>query len=462
MHAIVAALALAAPADPPLVFRNVTVIDVAAGKAVPGRTVVVTGDRITAVAAADGFAPPAGARVIDGTGKFLAPGLWDAHAHVADTTYFKLFLANGVTAVRELHAFLPEQMVRYRDEIAAGKRAGPRMVVAGSLVDGEPAIWPGSLKATTPDEGRAAVRKLKGMRADLVKVYESLRPDVYRAIVAEAKAVGLPVDGHVPVQVSAREATDAGQRTIEHLRGVALASSRDEEPLRKELAAAMAGWTSFDYAAVRRANDKARDSLDPAKQAALFDAFKRNRTWHTPTLVVLRYLGRLDDPAFVADDRLKYLSPYLTLSWRPEVALQRFGGSVPAGARDGFEANRRLVRAMHAAGVGLLAGTDCTNPYCFPGFSLPDELELLVGCGLTPADALRTATLNPAVAFGLADRLGTVAEGKKADLLLLDADPLADIANVRRIAGVTANGRYTPGDELRASLAEVAKGYGKK
>lgn len=171
----------------------------------------------------------------------------------------------------------------------------------------------------------------------------------------------------------------------------------------------------------------------------------------------------MDDPAFTSDERLKYHSPFLTARWKPEVVLQGpMKGRVPPGARAWFEKDCKLVRAMHAAGVPLLAGTDCTNPYCFPGFSLHDELGLLVGCGLTPAEALRTATLNPARAFGLEKKLGTVAVEKRADLVLLAADPLADIANTKRIAGVVANGRYYSGDDVARMLDETARLYERK
>jgi imidazolonepropionase-like amidohydrolase len=443
-------------ADPPAVaFVGVTVIDVAAGKPVPAQTVVVAGGKIAAAGPAGTTAVPAGATAVSGEGKFLLPGLWDMHTHIADESYLSLFLANGVTGVREMHAFFPQVILRMRDAVAAGKTLGPRIVAAGALVDGPTPVWPGAIKTTTPDEGRAAVRRLKGMKADFVKVYSSLPPDVYRAVVAEAKAQGLPVAGHCPELVSVVEASDAGQRSVEHLMGVHLACSKDEAALRKELAAALEGKEKLDLRAVGRVGEKAADSYDPDKAKAVYAKFVANRTWQCPTLVVIRQIGGLG-PDPVKDDAVRYMTPFVRDMWKRMInpfARESF--------KRGYDGRLKMVRAMHAAGVPLLAGTDCTNPHTYPGFSLPVELELLVGCGLSPAEALRTATLNPAKFFGEEKTAGTVEAGKRADLVLLEADPLAKVGNVRAVAGVVANGRYLPAGELKKMLADVEAKFDK-
>jgi imidazolonepropionase-like amidohydrolase len=342
-----------------------------------------------------------------------------------------------------------------RDAVAAGKTLGPRIVAAGALVDGPTPVWPGAIKTTTPDEGRAAVRRLKGMKADFVKVYSSLPPDVYRAVVAEAKAQGLPVAGHCPELVSVVEASDAGQRSVEHLMGVHLACSKDEAALRKELAAALEGKEKLDLRAVGRVGEKAADSYDPDKAKAVYAKFVANRTWQCPTLVVIRQIGGLG-PDPVKDDAVRYMTPFVRDMWKRMInpfARESF--------KRGYDGRLKMVRAMHAAGVPLLAGTDCTNPHTYPGFSLPVELELLVGCGLSPAEALRTATLNPAKFFGEEKTAGTVEAGKRADLVLLEADPLAKVGNVRAVAGVVANGRYLPAGELKKMLADVEAKFDK-
>jgi imidazolonepropionase-like amidohydrolase len=441
---------------PPVAFVGVIVIDVAAGKPVPNQTVVVSDGKIAAVGPVDTTEVPAGATVVKVAGKFLIPGLWDMHTHIADESYLSLFLANGVTGVREMHAFFPRMVLDMRDAVKAGKKLGPRIVAAGSLVDGPAPVWPGSLKATTPDEGRAAVRKLKDMGADFVKVYSSLTPEVYRAIVAEAKKQGLPVAGHCPELVSVAEASDAGQRSVEHLMGVSLACAKDEAALRKELAAALEGKQKLDFIAMTRVVQKADDGHDPAKAKALYAKFVANQTWVCPTLVVIRQIAGLD-PNAETDDTIKYMPAIVKGMWKQQTSPGR-----RMGFKAGYEGRLKMVRAMHAAGVPLLAGTDCTNPHTYPGFSLPVELELLVGCGLTPAEALRTATVNPAKFFGEEKSAGTVEVGKRADLVLLDANPLEKVGNVRTVAGVVANGRYLPGEELRKMLAAVEAKFAAK
>jgi imidazolonepropionase-like amidohydrolase len=431
-------------------FVGVTVIDVAAGKRVPAQTVVVSGGKIAAVGPAATVRVPAGATEVKADGKFLIPGLWDMHTHVVDETYCPLFLANGVTGVREMHAFFPPVVLGLRDEIAAGKRLGPRVVAAGALVDGPHPIWPGSIKATTPDEGRAAVRRLKEMKADFVKVYSSLTPDVYRAIVDEAKKQGLPVAGHCPELVPVTEASDAGQRSVEHLMGVSVACARDEAELRKQLVAVIEAKEKLDFTALTRVWDKADEGYDPEKAKALFAKFVKNGTWVCPTTVVFRNFAGLD-PEAERNGPLKYMPPFLKVMWKQMAAPPER----QAAMRPAFAGRLKIVREMHKAGVPLLAGTDCSNPNTYPGFTLPTELELFVECGLTPVEALRTATLNPAKFFGEEKTAGTVEAGKRADLVLLDADPLETIGNVRKVAGVVANGRYLPAAELKRMLAEV-------
>jgi imidazolonepropionase-like amidohydrolase len=448
--ALVTPCAARADDPPPVAFVGVTVIDVAAGKPVPGQTVVVVDGKIAATGPAGTVRVPAGATEVKADGKFLIPGLWDMHTHIADETYCQLFLANGVTGVREMHAFFPAMILGLRDEIKAGKRLGPRVAAAGALVDGPQPVWPGTIKATTPDEGRAAVRKLKEMKADFVKVYSSLTPDVYRAIVDEAKKQGLPVAGHCPELVPVTEASDAGQRSVEHLMGVSVACARDEAELRKQLAAAIEGKEKLDMPALARVWQKADEAYDPDKARALYAKFVRNQTWVCPTTVVFRNTAGLA-PEAERDAHIKYMPPIIKGMWKQMGAA----ADRQAALKGGYEGRLKIVREMHKAGVPLLAGTDCSNPHTYAGFSLPTELELFVECGLTPAEALRTATLNPAKFFGEEKTAGTVEAGKRADLVLLDADPLEKVGNVRKVAGVVANGRYLPAAELRKMLGEV-------
>ncbi len=304
------------------------------------------------------------------------------------------------------------------------------------------------------------VQKQTASGADFIKVYSMLPRAAYFAIAAEAKKQGMVFAGHVPLAVSAAEASDAGQKSIEHLTGVLTACSNKQDELRKE-------WQEVrgkaDEATARilgiRVQVKSLDSYDEKLAAALFARFAKNGTWHCPTLTVLRAFAHLDDKTFTNDARLQYVSPFVKGFLYPRE---------PGGPAAEFAVRRRLykkylelVAGLHRAKVDLLAGTDTPNPYCYPGFSLHDELELLVTAGLTPLEALQCATRNPARYLDRLKDLGTIEQGKLADLVLLEADPLADIKNTRKIAAVVVNGQWQGKETLAKMLAEVAEGYKK-
>jgi imidazolonepropionase-like amidohydrolase len=439
-----------------LAFTHVTVIDTAGGPSRADQTVVIAGARIVAVGAGKEVKVPEGAEVIDATGKFLIPGLWDMHVHITGVYSLKLFVANGVTGVRDMHAFYPPLLFAMRKAVRSGRQLGPRIVAAGALIDGPKPVWPGSLKAANAEEGRAAVRQLKKQGADFIKVYSGLPRDAFFAIAAEAKKQGLSFAGHVPESVSAAEASDAGQKSMEHLYGVWVACSAKEKELRKEAVDTLtrAGSPGL-LGAVVRAQARAIDSQDASKTAALFTRFAKNGTWQCPTFTVLRALAFLDQEKFRADPRVKYMGPEIRPMWAPKGERTRRIREHSADLKRVYRKSLPLVRAMHRAKVPLLAGSDTPNPYCFPGFSLHDELALLVEAGLTPRQALQTATLNPARFLGRQKDLGTVAKGKLADLVLLSADPLADIKNTQKIAAVVVNGKLLKRADLDKLLAAV-------
>ncbi len=444
-------------ASAPIAFTHVTVIDVDGSKAQADQTVVVAGDRISAVGRADAVAIPKDAQVVDGTGKFMIPGLWDMHVHLYGVPYLPLFTLNGVTGVRVMWGNPSDQELR-RD-FASGKLDGPRMMLAGSIIDGPKPYWPGSTGVGTADEGRQAVRKTKADGYDFVKVYSFLPRDAYLAIADEAKKLGIPIAGHVPYSVSVAEASDAGQKCFEHLYGIMLACSTQEEKLSEQVRVAIKDPHNPDRALLRRINEQIIDTYDATKAAALFAKFKNNGTWQCPTLTVLRSLAYLDDPKHTSDERLKYMPKSFRSMWDPKSDF-RFKSMTKedfAQRKKLFDRSLELVGAMQRAGVSFVAGTDLPNPYCFPGFSIHNELEWFVKAGLSPIEALQTATLNPARYFGLTKDCGSVEQGKFADLVLLDADPLVNISNTQKIAGVVAAGKYIPQTILQKKLAEIAE-----
>jgi imidazolonepropionase-like amidohydrolase len=422
--------------DAPLVIEHVTVIDVVASRALPEMVVEIRGRKIAAVTPTSRARIPTGATIVDGRGKFLIPGLWDMHIHTSwppgvDKIFLPMMLANGVLGAREMHAASATDIVAMKHDLAAGARVGPRLFVAGPAVDGPNSYLPGSRVVKSADEARAAVRDLKRDGVDFIKVYSSLPHDLYFAVAAEAKSEGIPFVGHVPYALTAAEASDAGQRSMEHLTEVDVGTSRNEAGIKAEELEAMRQKHGSIPDAVRL-----RATYDSAKAAALFERFRRNRTWQVPTLAVLHNAGdSTQGGRQVSDSLLAYMPMLLRNFWSslpPEIDVRLHAL---------YEFHAVLVRELSRARVPLLAGSDCPNAYVYPGFTLHDELGLLVRAGLTPAEALRAATINPARFLELADSLGTVAPGKVADLVLLDANPLDDIANTKRLRAVIQGGR---------------------
>ncbi len=267
----------------------------------------------------------------------------------------------------------------------------------------------------------------------------------------------------MPLSVTASEAAAAGQKSIEHLTGVLLACSTAEAALTKERLEASRSADRAMLSTLNRARSRRLlETFDEKKAAALFRRFVRHGTWHTPTLTALRVLAYADDESLTGDPRLKYIPPFVRREWNPrdDFRFRNRNAEDVTNARLMYRKNIELVGAMHRAGVKILAGTDLGNPYLLPGFSLHDELGLLVKAGFTPLEALQAATRNPAEFLGLLDSLGTVEEGKLADLVLLGADPLAAIANTQKIEAVIVGGRLIDHTELQQTLDGAASAAG--
>ena len=444
----------------PLVLTHATVIDMTGAPPKSEMTVVVEGERIVEIGKTGRVKVPTTARIVDVTGKFLIPGLWDMHVHtlIGDRPnyFFSMFTANGVTGVRDMGASLTfEQIDQLRREVATGKLLGPRIFAAGRILDGTGGLHPEiSVAADTPEQGREFVRSFKQQGADFLKVYDLLSREVYLSIVDEAKKQGIPFAGHVPFAVSAAEASDLGQKSIEHTTGIFIASSRDEEVLRKELVEA-SRKVGTALGVRQRVEVKAIESNDARKEAALFQRFARNATWQCPTLTVRRSSILTDEKPLLADFRLKYIPLPDRQRWRNIFKGRLARADELEGIKKRYRRTLEIVGAMYRAKVGILAGTDILNPYLYPGFSLHEELELLVEAGLTPFAALQSATVNPAKFFAREKEFGTIEKGKLADLVLLDANPLEKISNTKRINAVVVNGRFLDRNALDKMLAQI-------
>jgi len=416
----------------PLAFTHVTVIDGADSAARRDQTVIVRGNRIESVAPSASVRVPAGARVVDARGKFLVPGFWDMHVHTAITGgrgLLSLYVANGVTGVRDM-AGNWDTLTTWRREIARGELVGPRIIASGPYLEGGDVPIP-HLLARTPDEARAGVDSLVRLGVDFVKVHSQLNAPAYFAIARRARERGIVFAGHVPRVVGSAAASDSGQKSIEHL----LAIPADCTP-----ADSVALQPRFPVqGALGRCST---DDLAP-----LYARFVRNGTWVTPTFTAQYEVAVWPTRAVPGDS----LARYLPESVRRYVAeIFPMPDSIPPGAdsvgRAMLEKRLRQVATMQRAGVHILTGTDAPLRNSPPGFGLHEEFALLARGGMSPFEILRSATLEPARYLGMLDSAGTVARGKLADLVLLDANPLTDIRNTRRIVAVIANGRLFAGD----------------
>jgi imidazolonepropionase-like amidohydrolase len=434
--------------QPPLIIENVTVIDATGAPAQLHRTVIVQDGHIQGIY--ETRRTQKGAIHINATGKFLIPGLWDMHVHTVFGDWFPqgkqialpLFIANGVTGVRDMGGEL-EVLQQWRKEISAGTLIGPRMVIAGPMLDGPQPRFPSSIAITTPEDGRRAVDDLKRRGVDFIKLQSLIPRDAVFAIADEANKQGIAFVGHVPDSVRASEASNAGQKSFEHLIGIFEGSS----PLENE------------FLKGPKTEAKFLATYDSTRASALFALLAKNHTWQCPTLVWERGGNLIEQTDFAHDPRAKYVPAYWkTVTWKrfTDEIIKGFNGD-DLIIRQRFVAKElQVVKAMHEAGIQFLAGTD-TAPgvYIFPGFSLHEELQRFVAAGFTPMEALQTATLNPATFLGIAGSLGTIEQGKVADLVLLDANPLDDIRNTQRIAAVIVNGRYLSRADLDQLLTGV-------
>ena len=456
---LLAAGACTGSGQPPIAITHVSVIDVASGTTRSDNTVIITGNRIVYAGPAGGAKIPGDARVLDGRGKFLIPGLWDMHVHAFVWVFSDfagpLMLANGVTGARDMGYFI-DTTLRWKRDIAAGRESGPRLVL-GARVDGPVGRAQFvSHVASETDAVRAVdtlARKKDGsVRADFLSTDAFIPRAAFFGLAREARKLGIPFAGRVPLSVSVVEASDSGQRSIEQEDDLMRACTSREAEFRVQLADTTNRRTGDDPLQLRTQARAILSSYDPAQCSLVMQTLARNHTWVTPTLVAYQPYARSFDSATKHPEWTKYVPGVVEGGWQHKaLAVPK---PEPAMVQSSFSFER--TGALHAAGVGLLAGSDAPRAFVYPGFSLHEELALLVRSGLTPLEALRSATYNPASYLGALDSLGTIGEGKIADLVLLDADPLTDIRNTTRIAAVITNGRVLDSAARTALLNHVA------
>jgi len=458
-------------AGPTLAITHATLIDATGASPQPDMTILIGDHRITAVGGFPSISIPRNAQVIDATGKFLIPALFDSHVHLTGAGepegsrnfFLPLLLANGIATVRDMGGYL-ESLVPLRRDIREGKRLGPEIFFAGPYLDGSPPSFQPSMAVVNAVEASEDVRTLTQQGVDFIKLQSILSRDAYFAIAAAARREHIAFVCHVPDRVTAAEASDAGQKSIEHLTGVLRACSSDELRLmREQFQAAPSNATAESSHAPEMAWERELLRTYSDKQAGtLIAKFVHNQTWQVPTLILLRNdaypAANTDSPA---DPLLRFVPRAIAERWK-QVRLTQDGlmNEDDFDLREKlFAQSMRVVAQMQSSGVSILAGTDTAAPYVIPGFALHQELALLVKAGLSPMQALQAATKNPADFLGKGKTQGTIEPGKTADLLLLDANPLEDIRNTQKIRALIVRGNVLDRaalDELLSSARKFA------
>jgi len=433
-------------------FVNVNVIPMDGERIIHNQTVVVRNGRIAAMGTDKRVSVPKGAVKIDGRGRYLMPGLVDMHVHLE---YFDrdaqllLFLAGGVTSVRNMDG-RPNILV-WRKRASDGSLLAPTIFTAGPILEGKPPARDDNRVVETPTQAEAAVEEQSRAGYDFIKVYHTLNRETYQAIVASAKKHGLTVVGHVPRSVGLKDAFAAGQKSIEHLDGYLDEIEADESRLKNQ-----PSWLKR-YFAVK---------VDDGKIRSIAVETQRARVWNVPTLVT-KQLSVLSPDEFqtrLKRTEMKYLDPKIVEFWSGLNAriTGRMSPEDFVSLAEGEKVRNRLVKALHDNGARLLVGTDTPNPFVIPGFSVLEEMQNFVRAGLTPYQAIKAGTRDAAEFFEASAEFGTVSIGKRADLILVEGNPLENIANLERRAGVMVRGRWMTTSDLQQQLNALAASYAKK
>jgi imidazolonepropionase-like amidohydrolase len=432
--------------DSIVAFVDVTVIPMDRERTLPRSTVLVKGDRIIAVGPASQVTVPAGAARVDGSGKFLIPGLAEMHAHipggqapdsVVERTLF-LYVAGGITTIRGMLGH--PRHLELRARAARSELISPTIYTSGPSFNGN--------SVPTVQSALTMVAEQKAAGYDFLKIHPGIQQEVFDSLSAAAGRAGMRLAGHVPLDVGLKRALEVPYASIDHLDGYVEAMVRSNAPVtptESELFGLNLG-----------------EHLDTTRLRTLVRATREAGVWNVPTETLMDNLSpSMSVDALARRPEMRFV-PQKTRSEWAEVKRNVLGetGSTPASARRTLEVRRRLIRALHAGGAGLLLGSDAPQIYNVPGFSIHRELEALVSAGLTPYQALETGTRNVAAFFGTSPETGTIQVGKRADLVLLDGNPLTDIRNTARRSGVMLRGRWLTRADIQSRLDSIAKSVG--
>lgn len=442
-----------------ILITHAEIIDVISGNVRSDMTIGIRNDSIITVQeGSKGFTSD---QVIDASGKYVIPGLWDMHVHFRggdeliqeNKSLLPLFTANGITGVREAGGDMTNEIFKWREAIQNGSLIGPKIYTSGPKLDGPRATWAGSIPVVTQEDAVSAIDSLEAMNADFIKLYDSrVTREAYLWILEETERRGITTSGHMPFTVMLEEAVSAGLGSVEHLYYVLKGASTEEQQVTDDNINRKAGfWGSMT---------RLMDTYTDEQAAKAFQLLKDNDTYVVPTMHVGNTLSYLDRDDHTNDEYLDLIGDGI---------IETYQGRIRSAARasEDFVAMRHrlntafknLVPKLNAAGVKLLAGSDsgASNSYIYQGISLHQELAALVEAGLSPLEALKTATINGAKFLKADDFYGSLEVGKSGDLVILDANPLEDITNTQKINKLILQSRVFNATDLKGMLDSVRK-----
>ncbi|MFY0689285.1 MAG: amidohydrolase family protein [Cyclobacteriaceae bacterium] len=454
-----------------LCIENISTIDPENGLK-SNQTIIIKSGKIHQITDSDELQLSSKNKIIDGTGKYIMPGLWDAHVHFSfieelAPRMFDLFLVFGVTSVRDTGGEI-NFVNKWKEKSLANPTNTPRVMVAGPLLDGVPNVYDGSDAGHPPlsvglksvEDVKNKVEELDSQGVDFLKAYEMLSPEQFAAIMQLAKEKGLKVTGHVPLSMDVISASNAGLNSMEHLRNLELSCASNAEELLQQRKALLAEGKQDKGGVLRsRIHQEQRrmavENFDEQKAKEVLSVLATNQTWQIPTLALSTGFTK----RFFADSgwqaNFKYLPQSLEQRWKKSIddilamEVSEFNIQYMKWLLD-------MTGNIQDSGIGIMAGTDCPILFLTPGRSLHQELVALVEAGLSPLEAIRTATINPAKYFNMENELGSIQEDMWADLLILDANPLEDINNTRRINAVIKQGKHFDRNSLDQILARLS------
>lgn len=444
-----------------LVIHSTMIVDTFTGNILDNQSIAIIGDSIAAIEDTHIARTWVAKKTINARGKYMIPGLWDMHVHFGggDTlvqenkNLLPLFIANGVTTVRDCSADISIDVLRWKSEIANGTLVGPNIFSSGPKIEGINSIWPGDQEISNEVDLDKALDSLENLQADFVKITDNaLSPKLFELAVKKANQRGFKVSGHIPFSCRALDLSKNGLSTIEHMSYMLKAGSPEEVSIIEKV--------NTKQLNIDQANKELYDTFNPDYAFSVYTDLNHNNTAVVPTLIGNQIISFLDEEDHKSDPQLKYMGNGLikTYEWRVDRANKATSEEIKE-RKERYEKLTSLIPIIQAAGMDIIAGTDAgfLNSYIYPGFSLHEELKIFVDSGLSPLEALQTSVVNGPKFFGLLDKYGSIETGKKADLLLLNSNPLVNINASSDIHVCVRQGKVLSRTDLDNLFLELEK-----